>query len=181
MILFLVFVLVALWLLGMVTTTMLGGYLHILLVIAVIFLLIRLIQGPRHLAAAAGGTPARPGGVPPTREPHPQSGARRPDAGLRAPAHGGGGARLARRAVAAACRRNGAAARRRRAACSPPASSATSTCPDSIARRWTATPWSPTAPMARAPTTGCRCGDRRLDAWPCRSTARSRPARRCAS
>jgi hypothetical protein len=45
MILFLVFVLVALWLLGMVTTTMLGGYLHILLVIAVVFLLIRLIQG----------------------------------------------------------------------------------------------------------------------------------------
>ncbi len=45
MILFLVFVLVVLWLLGMVTTTMLGGYLHILLVIAVIFLLIRLIRG----------------------------------------------------------------------------------------------------------------------------------------
>jgi hypothetical protein len=45
MILFLVFVLVALWLVGMVTTTMLGGYLHVLLVIAVIFLLIRLIQG----------------------------------------------------------------------------------------------------------------------------------------
>jgi hypothetical protein len=45
MILFLVFVLVLLWLLGMVTTTMLGGYLHVLLVIAVIFLLIRLIRG----------------------------------------------------------------------------------------------------------------------------------------
>jgi hypothetical protein len=45
MILFLVFLLVLLWLLGMVTTTMLGGWLHILLVIAVIFLLIRLIRG----------------------------------------------------------------------------------------------------------------------------------------
>jgi hypothetical protein len=45
MILFIVFVLVVLWLLGMVTTTMLGGWLHVLLVIAVIFLLIRLIRG----------------------------------------------------------------------------------------------------------------------------------------
>jgi hypothetical protein len=45
MILFLVFVLVALWLLGMVTSTTLGGALHILLVIAVIFLLIRVIRG----------------------------------------------------------------------------------------------------------------------------------------
>lgn len=45
MILFLVFLLFALWLLGMVTTTTLGGWLHILLVIAVIFLLIRVIRG----------------------------------------------------------------------------------------------------------------------------------------
>ena len=47
MILFIVFVLLALWLLGMVTTTTLGGTLHILLVIAVVFLLIRLIRGQR--------------------------------------------------------------------------------------------------------------------------------------
>jgi hypothetical protein len=47
MILFIVFLLVALWLLGMVTTTTMGGALHILLVIAVIFLLIRVIQGQR--------------------------------------------------------------------------------------------------------------------------------------
>jgi hypothetical protein len=47
MILFLVFLLVILWMLGMVTTTTLGGWLHILLVIAVIFLLIRVIQGAR--------------------------------------------------------------------------------------------------------------------------------------
>lgn len=43
--LFLVFLLVGLWLLGMVTTTTLGGLLHILLVVAVVFLLIRVIRG----------------------------------------------------------------------------------------------------------------------------------------
>ena len=42
---FLVILLVLLWILGMVTTYTLGGWLHILLVIAVIFLLIRLIRG----------------------------------------------------------------------------------------------------------------------------------------
>jgi hypothetical protein len=47
MILFLVVLLVALWLFGMVTTTTLGGWLHTLLVVAVIFLLIRLIRGQR--------------------------------------------------------------------------------------------------------------------------------------
>jgi hypothetical protein len=45
MILFLVILLVVLWLLGMVTATTLGGALHILLVIAVVFLLIRVIRG----------------------------------------------------------------------------------------------------------------------------------------
>jgi hypothetical protein len=45
MILFLVLVLVALWLLGMLTATTLGGALHILLVIAIVFLLIRVIRG----------------------------------------------------------------------------------------------------------------------------------------
>ena len=43
--LFLVVLLVVLWLIGMVTTTTLGGWLHILLVVAFIFLLIRLIRG----------------------------------------------------------------------------------------------------------------------------------------
>ena len=47
MIMFLVILLVVLWLLGMVTTTTLGGWLHILLVIAFIFLLIRRIRGQR--------------------------------------------------------------------------------------------------------------------------------------
>ena len=45
MILFLVVLLVILWLLGMITATTLGGWLHILLVVAVIFLLIRVIRG----------------------------------------------------------------------------------------------------------------------------------------
>ena len=45
MVLFLVCLLIALWLLGMVTTTTLGGALHILLVVAIVFLLIRVIRG----------------------------------------------------------------------------------------------------------------------------------------
>jgi hypothetical protein len=45
MIMFLVILLVLLWLVGMVTTYTLGGWLHILLVIAVVFLLIRVIRG----------------------------------------------------------------------------------------------------------------------------------------
>ena len=45
MLMFLVILLVALWLIGMVTTTTLGGWLHILLVVAIIFLLIRVIRG----------------------------------------------------------------------------------------------------------------------------------------
>jgi len=45
MILFLVILLVVLWALGMVTSYTLGGALHILLVIAIIFLLIRVIRG----------------------------------------------------------------------------------------------------------------------------------------
>lgn len=40
-----VVILIVLWLLGMVTTYTLGGLLHILLVIAVILLLVRVIQG----------------------------------------------------------------------------------------------------------------------------------------
>ena len=45
MLMFLVILLVVLWALGMVTTYTLGGALHILLVIAVVFLLIRVIRG----------------------------------------------------------------------------------------------------------------------------------------
>lgn len=45
MLLFLVFVCLALWFLGFMTTTTLGGILHILLVFAVVFFLIHIIQG----------------------------------------------------------------------------------------------------------------------------------------
>ena len=45
MLMFLVVLLVILWLLGMVTSTMLGGWLHVLLVVAIVFLLIRVIRG----------------------------------------------------------------------------------------------------------------------------------------
>jgi hypothetical protein len=40
-------VLVVLWLLGMVSAYTLGGFIHILLLLAVIVLLIRVIQGRR--------------------------------------------------------------------------------------------------------------------------------------
>jgi hypothetical protein len=40
-------ILVVLWLLGVVTKNTLGGVLHILLVIAIIFLLINVIRGRR--------------------------------------------------------------------------------------------------------------------------------------
>jgi hypothetical protein len=40
-----VVLLLILWLIGIITKTMLGGLLHILLVIAIIFLLIHVIRG----------------------------------------------------------------------------------------------------------------------------------------
>lgn len=40
-------VLVILWILGMVTSYTLGGFIHLLLLFAVVSLLIRLIQGQR--------------------------------------------------------------------------------------------------------------------------------------
>lgn len=40
-------VLIVLWILGFVTSYTLGGFIHILLVIAVVVLLIRIIQGRR--------------------------------------------------------------------------------------------------------------------------------------
>jgi len=42
-------ILLVLWLVGLVTSYTLGGFLHLLLVIAVIVVLIRLIQGKRPL------------------------------------------------------------------------------------------------------------------------------------
>ena len=42
-------VLIILWLLGLVTSYTIGGFIHILLVIAVIMILVRLVQGRRVL------------------------------------------------------------------------------------------------------------------------------------
>lgn len=38
-------ILVVLWLLGLVTSYTMGGFIHILLVVAVVMILVRLIQG----------------------------------------------------------------------------------------------------------------------------------------
>lgn len=43
-------VLLVLWLLGVVTSYTLGGFLHLLLVVAIIVVLVRLIQGKRPIA-----------------------------------------------------------------------------------------------------------------------------------
>lgn len=42
-------VLLILWLLGLVTSYTLGGFIHILLVLAVIVILVRIIQGRRPI------------------------------------------------------------------------------------------------------------------------------------
>lgn len=42
-------ILLVLWLLGVVTSYTLGGFIHILLVVAVIVLIVRVIQGRRVL------------------------------------------------------------------------------------------------------------------------------------
>jgi hypothetical protein len=38
-------ILLILWVLGLITSYTLGGFIHVLLVVAIIFILIRLIQG----------------------------------------------------------------------------------------------------------------------------------------
>ncbi|HWH16321.1 MAG TPA: lmo0937 family membrane protein [Candidatus Paceibacterota bacterium] len=43
-------ILLVLWLLGVVTSYTLGGFLHLLLVIAIIVVLVRLIQGKKPIA-----------------------------------------------------------------------------------------------------------------------------------
>jgi hypothetical protein len=43
-------VLLALWLLGLVTSYTLGGFIHLLLVVAIIMILFRFIQGRRGIA-----------------------------------------------------------------------------------------------------------------------------------
>ena len=42
-------ILLVLWLLGMVTSNTLGGFIHILLVVAIVIVLIRVIQGRRPI------------------------------------------------------------------------------------------------------------------------------------
>jgi hypothetical protein len=42
-------ILIVLWLLGLVSSTTLGGFIHLLLVLAIIVVLIRVIQGRRVL------------------------------------------------------------------------------------------------------------------------------------
>jgi hypothetical protein len=42
-------VLLVLWALGLVTSTTMGGFIHILIVVAVVLILVRLIQGRRVL------------------------------------------------------------------------------------------------------------------------------------
>ena len=42
-------VLIVLWLLGLVTSTLMGGFIHVLLVIAVVVVLLRIISGRRPL------------------------------------------------------------------------------------------------------------------------------------
>lgn len=45
MFMFIFILLLALWLLGLISSYALGGYIHILLVVAIVVLLIRVIQG----------------------------------------------------------------------------------------------------------------------------------------
>lgn len=42
-------ILLVLWALGLVTSTTMGGFIHILIVVAVVMILVRLIQGRRIL------------------------------------------------------------------------------------------------------------------------------------
>ena len=42
-------ILIVLWLLGLVTSTTMGGFIHLLLVIAIVVVLVRVIQGRRIL------------------------------------------------------------------------------------------------------------------------------------
>ena len=42
-------IMIMLWLLGMVTSTAIGGFIHILLVVAVVMILVNLITGRKRL------------------------------------------------------------------------------------------------------------------------------------
>ncbi len=47
MLMFIFILLLVLWLLGMISSYTLGGYIHLLLIVAIVVLLIRVIQGRR--------------------------------------------------------------------------------------------------------------------------------------
>jgi hypothetical protein len=49
MLMTLVMILVVLWLLGMVTSYTMGGLIHLLLVVAIVVVLVRVIQGRRPI------------------------------------------------------------------------------------------------------------------------------------
>jgi len=49
MLITIIVILLVLWLLGMITSYTMGGFIHILLVIAIVVLLVRIIQGRRVL------------------------------------------------------------------------------------------------------------------------------------
>jgi hypothetical protein len=51
-------ILLVLWLLGMVSSYTLGGFIHILLVLAIIAVLVRLIQGATQFSGGALAAPA---------------------------------------------------------------------------------------------------------------------------
>jgi hypothetical protein len=40
-------ILIVMWLLGLVTSTTMGGFIHILLVVAIVVILVRVVQGRR--------------------------------------------------------------------------------------------------------------------------------------
>jgi hypothetical protein len=41
------FLLIVLWLLGVMTSTTIGGFVHVLLAVAIVIVLLRVIEGPR--------------------------------------------------------------------------------------------------------------------------------------
>lgn len=49
-------VLIVLWLLGMITSTTIGGFLHVLIVIAVIVVVVNLLRGKKKTANKTTGT-----------------------------------------------------------------------------------------------------------------------------
>jgi Family of unknown function (DUF5670) len=49
MLMFIFVLLLALWLLGMISSYTLGGYIHILLIVAIVVILVRIIEGRRPI------------------------------------------------------------------------------------------------------------------------------------